>query len=48
MPDKSAKRGYHHGNLRQTLVEAALDLVVEKGPQGFTMAEAPKPPAKAS
>ena len=40
MAEKSAKRGYHHGNLRQTLVEAALDLVVEKGPQGFTMAEA--------
>ncbi len=40
MAEKSAKRGYHHGNLRQALVEAALDLVVEKGPQGFTMAEA--------
>ena len=40
MADKSAKRGYHHGNLRQALVEAALDLVVEKGPLGFTMAEA--------
>jgi len=40
MPDKSSRRGYHHGNLRQALVEAALDLVVEKGPQGFTMAEA--------
>ena len=39
MPDR-AKRGYHHGNLRQALVDAALDLVVEKGPQGFTMAEA--------
>ena len=40
MADKSQRKGYHHGNLRQTLVEAALDLVVEKGPQGFTMAEA--------
>ena len=40
MSEKSARRGYHHGNLRQALVEAALDLVVEKGPQGFTMAEA--------
>jgi len=39
MPD-SGKRGYHHGNLRQALVDAALDLVVEKGPRGFTMAEA--------
>lgn len=36
----SERRGYHHGNLRQALVDAALDLVVEKGPQGFTMAEA--------
>jgi len=36
------KRGYHHGNLRQALVEATLDLIAEKGPQGFTMAEAAK------
>jgi hypothetical protein len=28
------KRGYHHGNLRQALVEAALELIAEKGPQG--------------
>lgn len=37
-----AKRGYHHGNLRQALVEAALELIAETGPQGFTMAEAAK------
>lgn len=36
------KRGYHHGNLRQALIDAALDLIAEKGPQGFTMAEAAK------
>jgi AcrR family transcriptional regulator len=36
------KRGYHHGNLRQALVEATLDLIAEKGPTGFTMAEAAK------
>lgn len=36
------KRGYHHGNLRQALVEAALDLIREKGPQGFTLSEAAK------
>lgn len=36
------KRGYHHGNLRQALVEAALDMIAEKGPTGFTMAEAAK------
>ncbi|MCC6000792.1 MAG: TetR/AcrR family transcriptional regulator [Pararhodobacter sp.] len=36
------KRGYHHGNLRQALVEATLTLIAEKGPTGFTMAEAAK------
>ena len=33
-------RGYHHGNLREALVRAALDLIGEKGPAGFTFAEA--------
>lgn len=37
-----AKRGYHHGNLRQALVDAALHLITEKGPQGFTLSEAAK------
>ncbi|HHS94329.1 MAG TPA: TetR/AcrR family transcriptional regulator [Rhodobacterales bacterium] len=37
-----AKRGYHHGNLRQALVEAALKLIEEKGPTGFTLSEAAK------
>lgn len=37
-----AKRGYHHGNLKQALVEAGLKLIAEKGPQGFTMSEAAK------
>ncbi|WP_045390914.1 TetR/AcrR family transcriptional regulator [Falsirhodobacter sp. alg1] len=36
------RRGYHHGNLRQALVEAALTLIAEKGPQGFTLSEAAK------
>ncbi|MEO1676814.1 MAG: TetR/AcrR family transcriptional regulator [Pseudomonadota bacterium] len=36
------KRGYHHGNLRQALVDAALRLIEEKGPQGFTLSEAAK------
>jgi AcrR family transcriptional regulator len=36
------KRGYHHGNLRQALVEAALDLIAEQGPTGFTLSEAAK------
>ena len=34
------RRGYHHGNLREALVAAALDLIAEKGPVGFTFAEA--------
>ena len=33
-------RGYHHGNLREALVSAALDLIASKGPAGFTFAEA--------
>lgn len=36
------KRGYHHGNLRQALVDAALGLIVQNGPQGFTLSEAAK------
>ncbi|ROU04026.1 TetR/AcrR family transcriptional regulator [Histidinibacterium lentulum] len=36
------KRGYHHGNLRQALVEASLELIEEKGPTGFTLSEAAK------
>jgi AcrR family transcriptional regulator len=34
------RRGYHHGNLREALVRAALDLISQKGPGGFTFAEA--------
>jgi len=37
-----SKRGYHHGNLREALVEAVLSLVEEKGPAGFTLSEAAK------
>lgn len=36
------KRGYHHGNLRQALVDAALTLIAERGPTGFTLSEAAK------
>ncbi len=36
------KRGYHHGNLKSALVEAALQLIEEKGPTGFTLSEAAK------
>ena len=34
------RRGYHHGNLREALIRAALDLIAEKGPAGFTFADA--------
>jgi AcrR family transcriptional regulator len=36
------KRGYHHGNLKEALIEAALVLIREKGPTGFTLSEAAK------
>ncbi len=34
------RRGYHHGDLKQALVNVAEDLMVEKGPAGFTLADA--------
>jgi len=37
-----AKRGYHHGNLRQALVDAAFKLIEDRGPTGFTLSEAAK------
>ncbi|MDA1097895.1 MAG: TetR/AcrR family transcriptional regulator [Proteobacteria bacterium] len=32
-------RGYHHGNLSEALVQAALDLIAKYGPAGFSFAE---------
>src|SRR5512145_2231683 len=37
---RGGRRSYHHGNLREALIQAALDLIAEKGPAGFTFAEA--------
>lgn len=34
------RRGYHHGDLKRALLEAARRLIAEKGPSGLTMAEA--------
>ena len=34
------RRGYHHGNLREALLQAAEELIGAKGPAGFTIAEA--------
>ena len=36
------KRGYHHGNLRQALIDATLTLIEAQGPQGFTLSDAAK------
>ena len=36
------KRGYHHGNLRSALIQAALELIEQNGPTGFTLSEAAK------
>lgn len=38
--DGGGRRGYHHGNLREALLDAALELIAAKGPAGFTVAEA--------
>ena len=38
--DPGSRRGYHHGNLKEALVTAALELIAAKGPAGFTVAEA--------
>jgi AcrR family transcriptional regulator len=37
---RSGERSYHHGNLKEALVRAALELIAEKGPFGFTFADA--------
>jgi AcrR family transcriptional regulator len=39
-PVKRRPSGRHHGNLRNDLLRAALELVGERGPHGFTLAEA--------
>ena len=38
--DDRESRGYHHGNLKEALLRAALELIAKKGPAGFTFAEA--------
>jgi len=38
--DDRGPRGYHHGNLKEALLRAALELIAKKGPAGFTFAEA--------
>ena len=36
------RRSYHHGRLKEALIEAALHLVSQHGPAGFTLADAAK------
>jgi len=38
--DDREGRSYHHGNLKEALLRAALELIAQKGPAGFTFAEA--------
>src|SRR5689334_22846988 len=36
---RRARDSYHHGNLRETLIEAALHFISERGPSGFAFAD---------
>ena len=38
-PKVDSGRSYHHGDLKEALLKASLELVAEKGPHGFTLAE---------
>src|ERR1700744_5848215 len=38
--DDKEPRSYHHGNLREALIRAALELIAQKGSAGFTFADA--------
>jgi len=39
-PPSSTRDSYHHGDLKRALTGAALSLVAERGPKGFTLTEA--------
>jgi len=41
-PGGLGRRGYHHGRLKDALIEAARVLIAEHGAAGFTLAEAAK------
>jgi AcrR family transcriptional regulator len=40
--DPGDRRGYHHGNLKEALVEAARRFIAERGLGGFTLSDAAK------
>jgi AcrR family transcriptional regulator len=39
VPLNAPRKPYHHGNLQQTLLETAVQLISEVGPAGFTLRE---------
>ncbi len=39
MGERGESKGYHHGNLREALIQAALGLIAERGIAGFAVAE---------
>ena len=45
--ERDEPRGYHHGNLREALIRAALELIAKKGAAGFTFADAARSPGSA-
>ena len=38
--EEAARRGYHHGRLKDALIEAARTLIQQRGPAGFSLTEA--------
>jgi AcrR family transcriptional regulator len=41
-PNSSDRKGYHHGNLKEALVDAARRFIAERGLTGFTLVDAAK------
>ena len=39
-PGPARRRRYHHGDLRQALIETAIEMLGERGAEAFSMAEA--------
>jgi AcrR family transcriptional regulator len=39
-PQRKPRAGYHHGDLRSALIDAAVELISERGIGGFSLAEA--------
>ena len=41
-PSSQKKKSYHHGNLRESLIEAAIEIIAERGRSEFTLRELAK------